>query len=136
MLLFKASRKRFGVARCSWLAAQPPTLHNRAMSNLFRRLFEALVYSSEDDLRRQIQYLKAENEILRAKISGPVRLEPEERARLVKLGRPLGKAIKALISVAKPETFLRWVREADKVTPRKKGRGSRAARARPRTSGG
>lgn len=110
-------------------AAKPP-VQSRAMSNLFRRLLDVLAGSTRDDLRRQVQYLKAENEILRAKISGPVRLQPTERARLVKLGKPLGQAIKTIISIAKPETFLRWVREADKVTPRKKG--SRKP-GRPRT---
>lgn len=91
------------------------------MPNLFRRLLDVLAGSTRDDLRRQVQYLKAENEILRVNISGPVRLEPEERARLVKLGKPLGQAIETIISIVRPETFLRWVWEADKVTPRRKG---------------
>ncbi|MCE7974372.1 MAG: hypothetical protein DYG92_08655, partial [Leptolyngbya sp. PLA1] len=90
------------------------------MPNLFRRLFDVLAGSSQDDLRRQIQYLKAENEVLRSKIDGPVRVTPEERSRLVRLAKPLGSTIKALVSIVSPQTFLRWIRDADKCRPRKK----------------
>ena len=84
------------------------------MPNLFRRLLSTLAGSSRDDLRRQIQFLKAENEILRAKITGSIRVTPAERSRLVRLGMPLGRAIATLVSIVKPETILKWVRAADK----------------------
>ncbi len=90
------------------------------MPNLFRRLFDVLAGSSQGDLRRQIQYLKAENEVLRAKIDGPVRVTPGERSRLVRLAKPLGSALKALVSIVSPQTSLRWIREADNRRPRKK----------------
>lgn len=90
------------------------------MPNLFRRLFDVLAGSSQGDLHRQIQYLKAENEVLRAKIDGPVRVTPGERLRLVRLAKPLGSAIKALVSIVSPQTFLRWIRDAEKRRPKKK----------------
>lgn len=86
----------------------------------FLRLFWVLVGAGQDDLRRQIQYLKAENEVLRSKIPGPVRVTVQERSRLVRLARPLGSAIKSLVSIAKPDTVMRWIREADRDRPKKR----------------
>jgi len=37
-------------------------------ANPFLRLLRVLAGAGQDDLRRQVQYLKAENEILRSKI--------------------------------------------------------------------
>lgn len=89
------------------------------MSNLFRRLLSTLAGSGRDDLRRQIQYLRAENEVLRSRITGPIRVTPAERSRLVRLGKPLGNAVRALVSIVRPATFLKWVRDAEK-RPRRK----------------
>ncbi len=41
------------------------------MSRLFGRLPDVLDGSTQADLRRQIQYQKAENESIRPKIDGP-----------------------------------------------------------------
>jgi putative transposase len=90
-----------------------------------------LAGSSKCELRCQIQYLKAENEILRSKINGPVRITRPERTRLIRLAKPLGSVIKAMTSIVAPRTFLRWIREADSTRPRKRtGRKP----GRPRTS--
>ena len=53
------------------------------MPNLLHRLFEVLTGASQADLRRQVQYLRAENQILRARLPGTIRTTPAERARLV-----------------------------------------------------
>jgi len=58
-------------------------------------LLDVLAGSTQAELRHQIQYLKAENEVLRSKIDGPVRVTPGQRSRLVRLAKPLGSAIKA-----------------------------------------
>jgi putative transposase len=72
---------------------------------------------------RQLQFIKAENETLRARLPERVVVTPRERRRLIRLGKPLGTAIKELITIVSPATFQRWLREA-KVgkEPRKAGR--------------
>ena len=82
------------------------------MRSPFLRLLSIFALATPDDLRQQLQYLKAENEILRSKIRGPIRVTNEERTRLLKLGIPLGTRLKSLISVVSPDTFARWVRDA------------------------
>jgi len=59
-----------------------------------------------------------------------LRVTPVERARLVRLARLLGSAIKALVSIVSLRTFIRWFHEADKCRPKKQG--SRQP-GRPRT---
>lgn len=76
-------------------------------ANPFLRLLRVLAGAGRDDLRRQVQYLKAENEILRSKIQGPVRVTAKERFRLVRLARPLGSALRMVVSIAQPETVMR-----------------------------
>lgn len=96
-------------------------------------MFRVLAGSNRDELRRQVQYLKAENEILRSRIKGPVRIAKTERARLVRLGKPLEKAVRSLVSIVRPETFLKWVRDAKKRPKRK--RSAKKKPGRPRTPG-
>ena len=79
------------------------------MRRVFHRLMKVLAGSTRDDLRGQVQFLKAENEILRSRLSERGRTTPRERTRLIKLGRPLGSAIKELITIVSPKTFLKWV---------------------------
>jgi len=64
------------------------------------------------DVVRQLQFVKAENEVLRAHLPERVVVTPQERRRLIRLGKPLGTAITGLITVVTPGTFLRWLREA------------------------
>jgi putative transposase len=78
---------------------------------------------TRSELARQIQYLKAENEILRAKLPKRVTVTPRERRRLLNLGRRLGPALKHLVTIVTYRTFLRWLAgdRAGKV-PGKRGR--------------
>jgi hypothetical protein len=80
-------------------------------------------------LQEQVDYLKAENHLLRDKL-GPkrVRLTDAERRRLAALGKALGrKGLAAVATIASPETILRWYRELvakkyDGSQQRKQGR--------------
>jgi putative transposase len=64
------------------------------------------------DVVRQLQFVKAENEVLRAHLPERVVVTPRERRRLIRMGKPLRTAIMGLITVVTPGTFLRWIREA------------------------
>ncbi|MDP8244834.1 MAG: hypothetical protein P9L94_12180 [Candidatus Hinthialibacter antarcticus] len=79
-------------------------------------------------LMAQIQYLKAENEILRSRIKNNFITKTHERTILLQYGLPLGSSLKDIISIVTYKTFLRWKRENDdpEYKPKRIGR--------PRTS--
>lgn len=52
-----------------------------------------------------IQFLKAKNEVLFARIEGPVRVTARERFRLVRLAKPLGAAVRDLVTIVEPATL-------------------------------
>jgi transposase len=88
--------------------------------------------------RRQgeaIEYLRAENRVLRARL-GPKRLrftDPERRL-LAQKGKPLGRELLAEIaSLATPETILRWYRE--QIATNYDGNRTRSGPGRPATRG-
>ena len=100
------------------------------MSKFFHPLLTVLARATESQLARYVEYLKEENRILRDKLPKRVVCTPGERQRLVKLGKPLGSAIKDLISIVTPRSFARWVSAADKS---KKERKTTRKPGRPRT---
>lgn len=74
-----------------------------------------LARATESELARYVEYLKAENRILRHKLPNRVICTPAERQRLVKLGKQLGSAIKDLITIVTPRSFARWVLAAGPI---------------------
>jgi len=86
------------------------------MVRFFHPLLLLLANATHRDMVAQIQYLKAENAILRSKLPKRITVTPAERARLVKLGSKVRKFIGELISIVSPRTFLRWVAESKKET--------------------
>jgi putative transposase len=76
------------------------------------------------ELARQVQFLKEEIHILRAHLPKKIVLTPQEKRRLLRFGKPLGKAINDLITIVSPRTFARWVSAekapADKQPPERK----------------
>jgi len=79
------------------------------MRNRFQRLLAVLTGATRHDLHQQVQFLKAENEILRSRLPTVIRTTRQERRRLIKLGKPLGNALKDLITIVKPQTFTKWM---------------------------
>src|ERR671918_2955900 len=64
------------------------------------------------ELLLQVEYLIAENRILRAHAPARLRLSNEERSTLAEIGRRLGrKGLAKVALVAKPETILGWFRK-------------------------
>ncbi len=62
-------------------------------------MFALFASSTDSQLAQMVEYLKAENKILRSKLPKRITVTPRERNRLVKLGRRLGSAIKDLITI-------------------------------------
>jgi putative transposase len=94
------------------------------------RLFHPLLFlacCTKNQLIRQIEFLKAENRILRRRVPGRfVRVKPAEKARLIKLAEGLGPALKQLITVVRYDTYLSWLRNAKtERVPKKSGRQER-----------
>jgi putative transposase len=93
------------------------------MRTLFTSLFALLANATHRELARQVRYLKAENRILRDKLPKRITITPAERRRLIRFGKPLGTAIRELITIVSPRTFSRWL--MDEKRQRKPARAGR-----------
>lgn len=76
---------------------------------------------TENELRRQIEFLKAEDEMLRKRVPKQrIFLKKEEKARLLKIGVAIGPGVHKFISIVHPRTYQRWMREKNCGKPAKK----------------
>ena len=105
------------------------------MAWLFQPLLMLIARSTDSQLARQVEFLHAENQMLRRRITKRVRLTGDEKALLVRLGQAIGaKAVRVLLSVVAYSTYRHYVGQVDPsqagVTPRK----FTAKPGRPRTS--
>jgi len=99
--------------------------------HLFQPFLTLLATASDSALARQVEYLKAENRVLRAKLPVRIKVTVAERQEMVKLGKPLGKALKNLIGIVSPRTFARGVNGETKA----RATGKPAAKpGRPKTA--
>ncbi|MEX2168546.1 MAG: integrase core domain-containing protein [Pirellulales bacterium] len=88
------------------------------------RLFQPLLYliprCSRNELLRQIEFLQAENQLLRGRVpKKTIILKPEERKRLLELGKAVGPALRHLITIVSYGTFLKWRRDERNQAPAK-----------------
>ena len=84
----------------------------------------------DQELLARIEYLAAENRILKAQLKGRLKLSDAERATLGEIGHRLGRKVLAEVAnVARPDTILAWYRKL--VT--RKFDGSQARRGRSRS---
>jgi hypothetical protein len=65
----------------------------------------------DQELLARIEYLAAENRILKAQLKGQLKLSDAERATLGEIGHRLGrKVLGEVANVARPDTILAWYR--------------------------
>ena len=81
--------------------------------NILHPLLVFLASLTQQELARQVVFLREENRILRSRLPGRVVATPTEKSRLIKLGRDLGVKLRDLISIVSYSTFRRWIREAE-----------------------
>jgi Integrase core domain len=99
-----------------------------AMERLFQPLLFVLARCSRNELIRQIEFLRAENQMLRKRVSKyRIRLDHQERTRLIKLGQTVGPGLHKLITIVAPSTYRRWILNLEKKRPKKR-------MGRPRTA--
>ena len=99
----------------------------RLLNPLFALLGAAT--DTDTELAHMVEHFKAENRILRDKLPRRLTITRQVRARLVRLGRGLGSALKDVITIVSPRTFARWVAgdRPAKKTECKTGRSKTAA---------
>jgi putative transposase len=94
------------------------------MRKLLQSFLLFLSAATDKELARMVEFLKAENQILRSRLPRRVAVTPQERNRLVRLGRKLGAKVKALISIVSYRTFTCWL-QCDRrrvAAPARRGR--------------
>jgi putative transposase len=90
------------------------------MNKIFHPLLALIASATNNELAKYVEYLKAENKILRARIPGQIHTRVKERERLLKLGKVIGRAIEELITIVSPGTFYKWVRNEKGGKPKTK----------------
>jgi transposase InsO family protein len=97
------------------------------------RILAYVTGTVDRELLTRIEYLAAENRILKTQLKGQLKLSDAERATLAEIGHRLGrKALAEVATVARPDTILAWYR---KLVARKfDGSKARRGPGRPRIS--
>src|SRR5215470_13960996 len=97
----------------------------------WKQLLAYITGSVEEALLLRIEYLVAENRILRDQIKGRVQLSDTERRTLAEIGKKLSRqALAEVASIVTPDTILAWHRKL--VAQKCDGSQQRQAPGRPR----
>ncbi len=76
-------------------------------------LFHLLGSLTQQELARQVFYLKEENKVLRERLPDRISTTETERKRLIRAGKKLGPQLKDLMSIVTYQSFRRWIREIE-----------------------
>jgi len=87
-------------------------------AKIFHALLALIASATDTGLAKNVQFLKEENKILRARVPAQIYTKPEERQRLLKFGKALGRAVEELLTIVSPATFYRWVHEEENGKPK------------------
>jgi putative transposase len=87
------------------------------MTAIWNGFLLLLARATDRELAKMVEFLKAENQILRAKLPRRIEVTPAERHRLIKIGRPLCHRIRELLSIVSMRTFYRWLKAEENGTP-------------------
>ena len=91
------------------------------MARIFQPLLFILARCTRNELIRYIEFLKAENELLRKRVPKKVIvLKPDERSQLIKLGQAIGPSLEKLITIVSYQTYLAWLRKLKNHEPVKR----------------
>ena len=82
--------------------------HYTAVKKIIHPLLLLIAKATEKEATKYIEYLKAENRILRSKLPKRIEVTEAERATLVKLGKRVGAAIKDLVSAPSRRAVCRF----------------------------
>jgi putative transposase len=85
--------------------------------NAWQRLLFVFTAATHDELVLQLQYSLVERQILRGKLAQRINIEPHEKQRLIRFGKPLGSALKELIAIVSYRTFQRWLQPPSSTSP-------------------
>ncbi len=90
---------------------------------LFHEFFALLGRMVHEDLIKQVEYLKVENQILRIKLPKRLAITPSEKRRIIRYGTALGPGVRRLMTIVGYSTYWKWLRHPQpKARPHKKGR--------------
>lgn len=96
------------------------------MRRPYQPLLFILARYSRNQLIRQIEFLKAENEMLPKRVpKKKIMLDAVERQRLVQLGQSIGACLGPFLTIVTYQAYMRWLRRSTNKQPKKR-------RGRPR----
>ena len=75
------------------------------MTKISPPLLARIASVTDSELAKYVQFLKEENKILRSRVKGQVHTKPEERSRLLELGKELGRAIEEFATLQSARTL-------------------------------